>query len=259
MHSLTHVRAWVRLVLILIVAFLAAVSLLVAGFLLILFPGARDRVGTSILDLTVAAGCRLTGMRITVVGAPPEPPFLLVANHLGYLDILLTRRTVRTRFLSKAEVADWPLFGMLARMTGTLFLERRNKRDLSRINKMLDAVWGQGSGVTVFPEGTSTSGCSVGSFHAGLLALPAETGRPVHTATIHYATTEGPPAAQALCWWGDMTFLDHLYQLLRMRHFQARITFAPQPLTRSSRKDLAAALRQQVLQSFRPIEGAIAA
>jgi 1-acyl-sn-glycerol-3-phosphate acyltransferase len=259
MRALTHVRATVRLVLILLVAFVAAVLLLLASALLMPFPRARSRVGTSILDLTVAAGCRLTGMRITVVGAPPKPPFLLVANHLGYLDILLTRQTTKTRFISKAEVAQWPLFGALARMTGTLFLERRNKRDLTRINGMLDEVWQQGSGITVFPEGTSTSGRGVAPFHAGLLAFPAETARPVHTATIHYETTGGPPAAEALCWWGDMTFLDHLYGLLRMRHFQARITFAPLPLTHPARKDLAAALREQVLQSFQPVEGAPAA
>jgi 1-acyl-sn-glycerol-3-phosphate acyltransferase len=259
MHPLTHVRAATRLFLILVFAFQAVVALLVAGILLLPFPKARTRVGTVILDWTVAIGCLLTGMKITVVGTPPEPPFLLVANHLGYLDILLTRRTTQTRFLSKAEIAQWPLFGALARVTGTLFLERRNKRDLSRINKMLDAVWHQGSGMTVFPEGTSTSGSSVNRFHAGLLALPAETGRPVHTATLHYASSEGPPAAESLCWWGDMTFLDHLYRLLRMRHFQARITFAPEPLTHTSRKELAAALRQQVLHTFQPIQGAVTA
>ncbi len=38
MHPLTHVRASLRLGLILIVAFIAAVSLLVAGFLLMPFP-----------------------------------------------------------------------------------------------------------------------------------------------------------------------------------------------------------------------------
>lgn len=257
MHPLTHLRASVRLILILVVALLAAVLLLVAGFVLTPVPKLRDRVRTSILDWTVAIGCRLTGMQVTVVGTPPEPPFLLVANHLGYLDILLTRRTAKTRFISKAEIARWPIFGALARATGTLFLERRNKRDLNRINSMLDSVWREGSGVTVFPEGTSTSGFSVGPFHAGLLALPAETGRPVHTATLHYAATDGPLAAESLCWWGDMTFLDHLYRLLRRRHFQARITFAPQPLKHSSRKELAAALRQQVLDSFQPIEGAL--
>ncbi|NNE69552.1 MAG: hypothetical protein HKN29_04220 [Rhodothermales bacterium] len=255
---LSHVRAILRLSGILLTA-LGATLMLVACLLLTPFPRLRAAAVSRIMDTTVAIGCFLTGMRLSVEGRPPAPPFVLVANHLGYMDILLIRRVLRTRFVSKAEIANWPLFGALARLTGTVFIERRNKRDLSRINRTLDGVWNDGSGVTIFPEGTSGSGGSVGRFHGGLLEVPARSGRPVHAATLWYATKPPANASLTVCWWGDMTFMDHLYRLLRMPHFDARITFSDQPLIRASRKALAEDLKAQVLRSFRPVDGAPAA
>lgn len=254
--ALTHLRASLRLVGILTVTAGAVLLLLIVSLLLAPWrPWWRVAI-ERVLDGTVALGCLLTGVRIDVRGQAPEPPFVLVSNHLGYMDILVIRRVVRTRFVSKAEISRWPLFGWLASLTGTVFLERRNKRDLSRINRVLQDVWDQGDGITLFPEGTSSAGKTVKRFHAGLLDLPAETGRPVHSASLAYRTSEGQPAAWSVCWWGDMTFLDHLYNLLRMRRFDATVTFSGRGVANSSRKELAADLHEEVLRTFQPIDGA---
>ena len=55
----------------------------------------------------------LLGMRIETHGRPPRPPFLLVTNHLGYIDILLLASQLPCVFVAKAEVAGWPLLGPL--------------------------------------------------------------------------------------------------------------------------------------------------
>lgn len=254
--ALTHLRASLRLVGILTVTAGAVLLLLIVSLLLAPWRPWRRVAIERVLDGTVALGCLLTGVRIDVRGQAPEPPFVLVANHLGYMDILVIRRVVRTRFVSKAEISRWPLFGWLASLTGTVFLERRNKRDLSRINRVLQNVWDQGDGITLFPEGTSSAGKTVKRFHAGLLDLPAETGRPVHSASLAYRTNEGQPAAWSVCWWGDMTFLDHLYNLLRMRRFDATVTFSGRALASASRKELAADLHEEVVRTFQPIDGA---
>lgn len=245
----------VRLVLIVIVVSGAVSTLALVGLLLAPAPRLRRKTADRIMDITVYLGCLLTGMRITVQGRPPHRPFLLVANHLSYVDVLLIRRVVRTRFIAKSEVAKWPLFGALASLTGTLFVQRRNKRDLKRINELMRDLWNSGDGLVFFPEGTSSAGATVRPFHAGLLAYPALQGHPVHAAAIHYHGTPERPAATHVCWWGDMTFADHLYGLLRMRHFEATLTFAPHPLNSPSRKELAAALHEQVSAVFRPVDG----
>jgi 1-acyl-sn-glycerol-3-phosphate acyltransferase len=232
------------------------VSLALVALVSAPFPGYSKRFKRGIVSVSNWAAMKILGMRVRIVGSPPRPPFILVANHLGYIDIVLVRLVVKAFFVSKAEIAAWPFVGWLTRLAGTLFLDRRNKRDLSRINSLLDAALGSGNGIVIFPEGTSSSGRDIKKFHSGLLAYPAMNGFPVHAAALHYSTSAGPDASHAVCWWGDMTFVDHLYRLLGLRGFDARITFAPEPLAHRNRKTLAAGLEEQVGELFEPVEGA---
>src|SRR5581483_2892974 len=55
------------------------------------------------------ATVRLLGVRVTVHGRPPPPPFLLVCNHLGYLDVPVLAALVDAAFVAKAEVDRWPV------------------------------------------------------------------------------------------------------------------------------------------------------
>ena len=48
------------------------------------------------------------GCRVTVRGAPAAAPCLLVSNHISYVDILVLAAYSPARFVSKAEIADWP-------------------------------------------------------------------------------------------------------------------------------------------------------
>ena len=51
---------------------------------------------------------RVLGMQADVSGAPPDPPFILVANHLSYVDVILLGSHLPCVFVAKAEVASWP-------------------------------------------------------------------------------------------------------------------------------------------------------
>ncbi len=232
-------------------------SLAIAAFLLAPFPALGQRVNRRIVSISNRSAMLILRMRVQIVGSPPKPPFILVANHLGYIDIVLVRLVVEAFFVSKAEIAAWPFVGWLTTLAGTLFLDRRSKRDLHRVNSLLDTILDSGNGIVIFPEGTSSSGHGVKVFHSGLLAYPAMTGFPVHAAAIHYSIPlpDSDPSHR-ICWWGDMTFVDHLYSLLSLPGFDARISFAPDPVVNDSRKELALSLAQQVEDLFEPIDGA---
>src|SRR5579862_9935828 len=69
--------------------------------------------------------CRLFGIRVTVIGRPVQSRgVLMVANHSSYFDILVFSAAARVSFVAKQEVARWPLFGTLARLQETVFIER---------------------------------------------------------------------------------------------------------------------------------------
>jgi 1-acyl-sn-glycerol-3-phosphate acyltransferase len=196
----------------------------------------------------------LVGVRVTVCGPVPRPPFLLVANHLSYLDILVLAANLPCIFVSKTEVQDWPLMGRIVRTLGTIFVDRSSRRDVPRVLAQMEEALGRGLGVVLFPEGTSSRGATVEPFKSPLLALAARLERPVHCAALGYRTRPGDlPADLAICWWGKVPFLPHALRLLRLRGGEATITLAEEPIVEPDRKRLAERLREAVLACFEPV------
>ncbi len=195
----------------------------------------------------------LMGARVESYGTPPRAPFVLVSNHLSYVDILLLASRLDTVFVSKYEVSDWPLLGVLCRAMGTVFLNRESRRDLSRVLDEMNRHLDHGCGIVFFPEGTSTNGSGVLDFRPSLLEIAVRLRQPVSYASLRYATSEGQPAAaDAVCWWGDAPFVPHFLRLLSMPGFRAELRFGAQPIASSNRKRLALELRQAVLDQLMP-------
>jgi 1-acyl-sn-glycerol-3-phosphate acyltransferase len=201
-----------------------------------------------------ASFVRISKMRVEVVGEPPRPPFFLVANHLSYTDIGALRYAAKGVFVAKAEVKGWPVAGPIVRDMGTVFIDRRNRRDIPRAGKEILERLEQGEGVIVFPEGTSTKGETVLPFNSSFLQFAAEGDVPVSYASLSYRTDEGlPPASNYVCWWEDISFFAHLWRLFKLPRYTAIVTFGEEPITNHDRKALAAELRQRVADNFEPV------
>jgi 1-acyl-sn-glycerol-3-phosphate acyltransferase len=199
---------------------------------------------------------RIIGLRITAVGAPPTPPFLLVANHLSYLDVIVMASQLDADFVAKADVAAWPLVGSLCRRVQTVFIDRTRKRDLLRVLSVLERRVRAGSSVVLFPEGTTSEGRDVLPFKSSLFEVAVRTGQPTHMASLTYVTPSGAPhPSLAVCWWGDMTFVRHVLDVLRLPRIDARLEFAPLPLLDRNRKRLARAAHGVVRRRFQPVSG----
>ena len=184
-------------------------------------------------------------IHVRCTGAPPRRG-ILVANHLGYLDILVLSATYPFVFLAKFEVRSWPLFGWLARMGGTLFVRRDVRSDVTRVNAELAAVVEAGLVVVIFPEGTSTDGHRVLPFHSSLLAPPATHGWPVTPAGIGYTMADGS-VEDEVCYWRDMVFLPHFLNLLKKTRIDARVLFGPAITAGPDRKRLAREMHDAVV------------
>ena len=207
------------------------------------------------------AAAALLRMRVTVRGTPPQAPFLLVSNHLSYLDIVVFASQLDAVFVAKNDVASWPLLGLLCRSMGTIFVNRSSRRDVVRVNSLIGKALATSKGVLLFPEGTSTAGAEVLPFFSALLEPCVAGGYPVSFAAIRYQTPAGEPSPQwAVCWWGDMTFLPHLYRLFQLRSLEASLVFGSHAVRADCRKTLARELRQAVKAEFVPLaisEGAL--
>jgi 1-acyl-sn-glycerol-3-phosphate acyltransferase len=240
--------AWLRLLLVPLWTSVNLVGALVVGT----GPGgaARQR---RVVRSWARGLLRLLRIEVLANGTPPVPPFLLVSNHLSYLDIVVLASQADTVFVAKREVRSWPLFGLGARVMGCIFVDRESRSDTMRVGTAMRDRFHSGVGVVLFAEGTSSEGSTVLPLRSSLLEWPAADDLPVHTATLSYHTDPADPIAnQSLCWWGEMTFLPHLAGVCRLGPSQARVTFGSAPVSAPDRKALAAALHAALLADFRP-------
>lgn len=183
----------------------------------------------------------LLNIRIDERGAPPPRGVALVANHLSYLDIVVLAARVDATFVAKADVAGWPGLGRLAARIGTIFIDRTRKRDLLRVLPLVESRLRAGESVVFFPEGTSSPGERVLRFRSPLFEAARRAGRATACAALRYETRAGDPdPARAVCWWGDMDFLPHLFGLMRLSGVRATLEWLPETYRETDRKRLAA-------------------
>lgn len=164
--------------------------------------------------------CRLLGFRVVRRGKPlREGPVLFVSNHCSYLDITVLGSLVPASFVAKSDVAQWPLFGILAKLQRSVFVDRQSFRTVKQRDDM-SARLEAGDSLILFPEGTSSDGNRVLPFKSSLLSV-AELhpgGRPltVQPVSVAYTMLDGLPLGRYLrpyfAWYGDMDMVSHLWQ-----------------------------------------------
>jgi 1-acyl-sn-glycerol-3-phosphate acyltransferase len=170
---------------------------------------------------------------------------LVVSNHLSYLDILYFSSLVPCIFVSKSEVLDWPLFGILARCGGTIFIERGRGTAIESVSRQIAAALDAGIPIVLFPEGTSTDGSEVLSFYPSLFEYAAKSATPVYPSAIAYEALDAREAD--LCYYGDITFGPHLLGVLACRGVHAKIAFPAHPVLYLDRKSAARTSRKLVV------------
>jgi 1-acyl-sn-glycerol-3-phosphate acyltransferase len=166
---------------------------------------------------------RSLSIRVEVEGTLPGGG-LVVSNHLSYLDIVIYSAAMPCVFVSKAEVNRWPFFGFAARAGGTVFLDRASLASANNAANSVAARLALPIPVLLFPEGTSTDGSQVQRFHRRLIQPAIEARTSIAPAAIRYLPEDGA-AERELCWYGDAGFLSHLWKVLGVAGFSARIRF----------------------------------
>jgi len=178
-------------------------------------------------------GCsRLTGLRLNIQGRPGENVALYAANHASYLDIPVLGAAISGGvFVAKSEVAEWPLFGFLARISRTVFISR-NGSDAAQQRALLGARMNKGSSLILFPEGTSTDGSHVKRFKSSLFAALDDVTREawVQPVSIVYAHRKnaGPlnqSERENYTWFGDMTLAPHLLNVFGIEGCEVEVAF----------------------------------
>jgi len=165
------------------------------------------------------------GIRYRVEGEVPRRTTLIAANHLSYLDIVIASAAVPCAFVAKQEISLWPAFGRLARLGGTIFLDRASRVSAWEAAEKMVERMEDGVPVLFFPEGTSTEGVEVLRFHSTLFEPAIDRGMSVTPAAIFYEPSGSGVTERDVCWFGEDPFLPHLLQVLGLNDFVAVVRF----------------------------------
>ena len=195
---------------------------------LALAPKKRHHVARLFFRACVA----LTGLRLKVTGGPAAGMAIYAANHASYLDIpVLGAVLPQGVFVAKSEVAEWPLFGFLARLSRTLFISRKAGDINAQCEKLTNRI-NRGAGLILFPEGTSTDGSHVKAFKSSLFACLNGVERDAWVQPVSIAYTrhkDDTPLRQTereqFTWFGDMTLAPHLLNVFGIQGCEVHVVF----------------------------------
>lgn len=179
--------------------------------------------------------CRILCIRVECVGQPlTGSQAVYVGNHLSYLDIPVVGGIVFGRFVAKADMQHWPLFGMLARFQKTVFISRRSHDAVKAIRAMDEALH-RGDNLILFPEGTSSAGQDMFAFKSSAFSAPArhlKRGLCIQPFSINLAWVDGRKPVTVsdrnlYAYYDDMQLAGHLWQFMRTRGAHVRLVFHP--------------------------------
>lgn len=208
-----------------------------------------------------------------MVGAPAASrPVLFAANHISYLDITVLGSLLDASFVAKTEIASWPLFGWLARLQRSVFIDRR-ARSTAHQRDSIAARLAAGEALILFPEGTSGDGNRLLPFKSALFGVAGQVfdaSRPasridddgetdavtVQPVSIAYTRLDGMPLGRGLrpffAWYGAMSLAPHLWRMLGLGRLEVVVEFHPPTSLAAcgSRKALARYCEERVAEGL---------
>ncbi|MCB0378747.1 MAG: 1-acyl-sn-glycerol-3-phosphate acyltransferase [Bdellovibrionales bacterium] len=158
-----------------------------------------------------------------------ERNYFMVANHMSYLDILILSSIRPAVFVTSKEMEKTFFLGDMAKLGGSFFVDRVNRRKIKEEVAALENLLHQGFNVFIFPEGTSTDGSQVLPFKKSLFRVPFQTQFPILPICLKYEKYNGeafgPQNRDNICWYGDMTFGPHFLQLMGTQELEVSLKY----------------------------------
>jgi 1-acyl-sn-glycerol-3-phosphate acyltransferase len=116
-----------------------------------------------------------------------QKPYIFMPNHTSNFDIpvLLSHLPVQFRWLAKAELFKFPLFGYAMKRAGYISIDRSNRKSAFESLEQAATAIRNGKSVMIFPEGTRSRDYTIHDFKKGGFVLAIKSGVPIVPVIIH--------------------------------------------------------------------------
>lgn len=261
LNKLTHLRAFYRVVLLLVgTVILVLMQLVWALLMAILLLGKMPRRQSPIVRLWYMFGTWVSGAKVTVTNkrSLSRKQKIILSNHTSYLDILILGAAFDCFFVAKIDIAGWPIFGFLAKVGGTLFISRQRKFIKNQL-ALLETHLRAKQSLLIFPEGTTNNGMKVETFKSSLLNAAFNVEKPpvIQPVSLVYTRMNGRNLQTQedydhIAWYGDMVLAPHLWTLFRQKNIEAKIIIHPMIhiTPDSNAKQITAQVQEKVIEGF---------
>jgi 1-acyl-sn-glycerol-3-phosphate acyltransferase len=192
---------------------------------------------------------RIFGLRMQRFGTPLPGAVLFVANHVSWLDITVLHSQRWMGFVAKAEIENWPVIGIMARRSGTIYHQRGDNASLHGVmHQMLDRL-NNGMAVGVFPEGRTLPGRDIGTFHARIFQPAVLADKPAQPVAIKYG--EKGCAQEIMAFGPGENFMSNLIRVLAEPARDCEVHFLePVAPGEDGRRKMAEACRQRIVETM---------
>lgn len=242
------IRAFIRLLLFVVVS----VALLITDLLILIITYPFGKIVCRKISLRFGPFwgtllIKILGVRISITGRENVQKgrhYCIISNHMSYLDILIVGACFPVLFVSRHDVKYWPLLGTIAWVRGSIFVDRSitGAKERPYVKQIIDYLK-NGFNVIIFPEGTTSNGEGVMPFKKTVFSCPVRAQVPILPITIRYTHINKEPFSESnrdlVCWYGDMTFVDHFWELFQLRRIDVSITIHPAVIEREEEDWLA--------------------
>ena len=208
---------------------LAAAFLAGATWILLLtsWPGhQRARRGSWAVHHASRLLLRALRIRLQQQGEPRSGASLVVANHMSWLDVVVLAAAGPMVPVAKADIARWPLIGLLGRRSGAVFINREHLRSLPAMVDEISSMMRRGLRVQVFPEATTRCGAALNPFRRATFQAAVDAAVVVSPVAVAYRDASSRPEFAAL-FVGDTSLLQSVLRLLHAERVTAEVRWLP--------------------------------
>ncbi len=183
---------------------------------------------------------------------------LYIANHVSWFDIICLGTLLDARFIAKKEVSKMGIFGFLAKLSNTFFIDNENKNKIIEYNNSIQKKLQEGENFIIFPEGTTSDGNGIISFKSSMLECAFDDNNKINIQPISicYSKLNNIPMGiylrRNIAWVGDTSMVAAMVNFLRSGRITVDIIFHDTMSINNfeNRKDLAVYCERKILSGI---------
>ena len=192
---------------------------------------------------------RILKIKITLSGEVlkflGKDSYLVVSNHISWLDIPVIFSLKPITFVSATDIKTWPIIGMLAKISGAIFVDRDRKSSLIEVIQAMNQHFkNDKQSICIFPEGITSNGYQVLPFKSNLFQSAFESNKLLLPLSIKYK--ENNVITNRTSFYGSTTLLQSFKRVAKSNHIEVDVDIGYPMKPTQSRKDLSLKLQKAI-------------